>query len=100
MLGGCIRLLSACRCGELWENYGLWSPEWTTRPGLKHGEERIVLGKNSWASGTAGVTLCRVQKVLAARPSGMNTDPRLLSANTTRQSSANRHARIIARTRL
>jgi hypothetical protein len=33
--------------------------------------------KNSWASGTSGVTLCRVQKLLAAMSPGMNTDPRL-----------------------
>jgi hypothetical protein len=41
------------------------------------GKSSIVVCKNSWASGTAGVTLCRVQKVLAAMSSGMKTDPRL-----------------------
>jgi len=48
-------------------------------PGPQHGEALIVLCENSWAPGTAGVSLCRVHKVLAAMSGGMKTDPRSLS---------------------
>jgi len=61
------------------------------------GKSSIVVCKNSWASGTAGVTLCRVQKVLAAMSSGMKTDPRLPSCKTlpgNRLQTATRHAGI------